>query len=847
MSSALPASWLDSVRAQQALTSTSSLHLDDVPNLDAPEDAARAFCRAVLPEDGHLCVLGLQKGSPPAVRWVNTSDACAAVCLDLDRTARMDAYVAIANYTSRGTRIASNVARKKSLYVDIDVGAGKPYASKEEALQSLSRFCDASGIPMPGIAIDSGNGIHAYWPFDGAISPEEWIPLAESLKNACELVGLHADASVTADLTRVLRVPGTHNHKTPANPLLVRLLWIRSPHDVRLLSRALLQHRVAPQFNQSGSDKNDDLTGGIPSSTAWFDQFTIPQQVAELDRMLATLPASEAHERESWIRTLAEIASAEAVPWDLRVQSAWTFSTRSTKSRNESPESVAALMKGLGSRTNVTALRRRAEAYGYSGPAPARDAPFATKHDAEVGLAATYLHVAELDMYLHRPSRQLVQKASIKDAETWRMPCDESGRRYDALSVLRASRHVTRCRALGFHPGAPDVYEEDGHLVANIFRPYTPQPIPPTFRETLVLGRLIRHLFPRGADRAWLDHLLDTLAFLATHPGQRVPYAMTLVGAIEGSGKSTLMEQIPRRLFGPANVVTVSCQEVESQFTDWLAQAWIVVVAEISVGTHRNAARIMNTLKDNITNPTLRLHEKGQRGRSQRNRVSFFATSNDEDHALHLGTHDRRFSVCATRAGTLPSRIAGPLYRFIDSPRCGGVLRYFAEHRDLSGFDPNRTPPLTSAKERMISSSREPIHEELVAAWEDRERPFDKDLVALQDVVGCLIARRAETRGLSPQRLGRMLSLPPIGARRIEHQVKVGASSARQRLWIVRNADTWKSASAGAIGAHLLSAPTSRTAPTYIRGGPRAEQEVREPLTIGVSHERSAAKETDNG
>jgi len=42
---------------------------------------------------------------------------------------------------------------------------------------------------------------------------------AEALKAACAHYGFHADPSVTADVARILRVPGTHNWKIPEEPL----------------------------------------------------------------------------------------------------------------------------------------------------------------------------------------------------------------------------------------------------------------------------------------------------------------------------------------------------------------------------------------------------------------------------------------------------------------------------------------------------------------------------------------------------------------------------------------------------------------------------------------------------
>ena len=61
--------------------------------------------------------------------------------------------------------------------------------------------------------INSGYGIHVYWVLTESISYAEWLPVAQGLKDMCIQHNLLADNGVTADAARVLRVPGTRNHK----------------------------------------------------------------------------------------------------------------------------------------------------------------------------------------------------------------------------------------------------------------------------------------------------------------------------------------------------------------------------------------------------------------------------------------------------------------------------------------------------------------------------------------------------------------------------------------------------------------------------------------------------------
>jgi hypothetical protein len=107
----------------------------------------------------------------------------------------------------------------RSFFVDLDVKADKPghYKSKVEAIEDLDHFLKVTELPPP-VVIDSGNGIHAYWPFEDDVPIAEWKPYADKFKQLC-LDHMKIDPVVTADITRIMRCPDTLNFKTdPPNP-----------------------------------------------------------------------------------------------------------------------------------------------------------------------------------------------------------------------------------------------------------------------------------------------------------------------------------------------------------------------------------------------------------------------------------------------------------------------------------------------------------------------------------------------------------------------------------------------------------------------------------------------------
>lgn len=117
------------------------------------------------------------------------------------------------NSFSKFSRKSDYAAYSKSFFVDLDVGEGPgKYASKNDALLALIKFCDDNQLPPP-VIIDSGGGVHAYWIFDRDVAIEEWKPYAEKFKAFCIEKGLHIDPVVTADVSRIMRCPETVNYK----------------------------------------------------------------------------------------------------------------------------------------------------------------------------------------------------------------------------------------------------------------------------------------------------------------------------------------------------------------------------------------------------------------------------------------------------------------------------------------------------------------------------------------------------------------------------------------------------------------------------------------------------------
>jgi hypothetical protein len=213
--------------------------------------------------------------------------------------------------TSRGTpegerrygRTRHNVLGAKSLWADIDAHPdghikGKTvYKTTLEASRALHEFCVTTKLPAP-LIVNSGYGLHPYWPLLTTLDPVTWKRCATGLQNLFNKYKLLVDPARTADISSVLRTPGTYNKK--------RAPWQSVYLDVRFLEEIkpypleafapLLEHAdktgtvislsttTAPQRKHTKPGMNEDALAG---TTSYRDAYAaqIVENCAQLREM----------------------------------------------------------------------------------------------------------------------------------------------------------------------------------------------------------------------------------------------------------------------------------------------------------------------------------------------------------------------------------------------------------------------------------------------------------------------------------------------------------------------------------------------------------------------------------
>ena len=201
----------------------------------------KEFLQQVWPDQGHYCIATpaiSQTGNHYYKHYVHPTWLDAY----LDARSRyhgVDVYFGIFTHLNPlvlrpkwnnygPSRKRENMDQCKTLFLDLDVGKStkdKPkYATQAHALAALSRFLFRTGFPAP-IVVSSGNGLHIYWPLENAITADQFKPAALALRLILDEHKIMYDPSRTTDTTSVLRVPGTLNHKDPADLKPVKVLF----------------------------------------------------------------------------------------------------------------------------------------------------------------------------------------------------------------------------------------------------------------------------------------------------------------------------------------------------------------------------------------------------------------------------------------------------------------------------------------------------------------------------------------------------------------------------------------------------------------------------------------------
>lgn len=346
----------------------------------------------------------------------------------------------------------------------------------------------------------------------------------------------------------------------------------------------------------------------------------------------------------------------------------------------------------------------------------------------------------------------------------------------DPVMFLQNSRSKKVVDAVGLHPGAGRLYNEDGMEYVNRYFPRKIEPLKPLpFEEEAFL-----FLWSRLQDLSFQRWLMKFYAHALQKPGVKIQAAPLLYSSETGTGKNTIAHVIPQLLFGERWVRTMSGNVLQSNFSDTIGETWWLYLEELRAGTNKaDRVAITNKLKAWVTDSSIEVHPKGKKPYNIRNRLQITATSNFDD-AIHLDNNDRRWAVCEM-GKPLTEREARDVYHFLHSERAPGVLNWVFRSTDLTGFNPTARAPITMAKATMIRASIGAWESTLVEMFVNGIAPFDRDLFRIQDAYDALHGRGGPQ---SQMALRNVLTKPPFNCVQLPNSRAV-------RLYAWRNIDQW--------------------------------------------------------
>lgn len=229
----------------------------------------------VQPADGWFAITGIKgtgKNADVRQELVATREEADAL-IEQYVQAERNVFFGVAKYKTGDNRKKENVLGLKAFWLDVDCGpskaepnpkTGRPdgYIDQRAGLTALRRFCKTVGLPTPTL-VNSGGGIHAYWPLEEAVSRRDWEPVAERFKAVCRTQDFYVDDNVF-EVARVLRVPGTFNFKEE-EPRPVQILHVGDTTTIEEM-RSLFGVKAQPSIfddNYEVTPRQKALMGGV--------------------------------------------------------------------------------------------------------------------------------------------------------------------------------------------------------------------------------------------------------------------------------------------------------------------------------------------------------------------------------------------------------------------------------------------------------------------------------------------------------------------------------------------------------------------------------------------------------
>lgn len=251
---------------------------------------------------------------------------------------------------------------------------------------------------------------------------------------------------------------------------------------------------------------------------------------------------------------------------------------------------------------------------------------------------------------------------------------------------------------LSYEPGGEPIEYIDGERTLN---GWMPSSIRPVKGDTKPWDDFLENLITDKGDRHEVERWVATAI---ARQRIRMSYGLILTSKQTGTGKSTL-GVILVRILGLDNCSICSASEVENRnYNDWIADKKLIVINEIYAGM---SWKLVNYLKDLITEPFINITKKYVTARRARLKALFFVSSNSLV-PMPMEEDDRRWFWPEVTETKMPVAEARKFYDWLNA----GGLSIIAQWAEDFVKDPKNIvqigerAPMSARKREAIEDSQ---------------------------------------------------------------------------------------------------------------------------------------------
>lgn len=270
---------------------------------------------------------------------------------------------------------------------------------------------------------------------------------------------------------------------------------------------------------------------------------------------------------------------------------------------------------------------------------------------------------------------------------------DGEGKETLSVALWLKSQRRREHQSLTYRPGQPRITQNNEY---NLWNGWGVEPVK---GDVSLFLQTVEKLFNNNKEH--VKWFLDWVAYPIQHPGAKMLSGVLLQSNEQGTGKSSIGLCIGA-MYGK-NFSLIDDTQLHGSFNEWAVNKQFILGDEISGKDKKSDT---DRIKNLITRPEITINKKYEPTYTVPDCINYFFTSNHVD-ALSLEPDDRRVFVISIKSGNgLTEHHGQRLEAFRKGKGTAALLHYFIyEHKISKGFDHRARPPMTDAKQEMISHS----------------------------------------------------------------------------------------------------------------------------------------------